>query len=119
MDSTAQVSGYLPAGIDFDFIQKMQELQAPFDVLTIHPYRSKLVESEFINELKRASDVAVLPGGKRRPVWITEMGWRHIYSSQFMGSGRFSAYPAKGAGRIDSPFLSVLHHSIVPESILV
>ena len=75
MDSTAQVLGISTAGIDFDFIQKMQELQVPFDVLTIHPYRSKLVESEFINELKRASDMAVLPGGRRRPVWITEMGW--------------------------------------------
>jgi hypothetical protein len=75
MDSAAQVLGISTAGIDFDFIQKMQELQAPFDVLTIHPYRSQLVESEFINELKRASDMAVLPGGKRRPVWITEMGW--------------------------------------------
>jgi len=75
VDSTAQVLGISTAGIDFDFIRKMQELQAPFDVLTIHPYRSKLVESEFIGELKRASDMAVLPGGKQRPVWITEMGW--------------------------------------------
>jgi hypothetical protein len=75
MDSTAQVLGISTSGIDFDFIQKMQDLQAPFDILTIHPYRSKLVESEFISELKRASDMVVLPGGKRRPVWITEMGW--------------------------------------------
>jgi hypothetical protein len=75
VDSTAQVLGISTSGIDFDYIQKMQELQAPFDVLTIHPYRSNLVESEFISELKRASDMAVLPGGKRRPVWITEMGW--------------------------------------------
>jgi hypothetical protein len=74
-DSTAQVLGISTSGIDFDFIQKMQELQAPFDVLTIHPYRSKLVESDFISELKRASAMAVLPGGKQRPVWITEMGW--------------------------------------------
>jgi hypothetical protein len=75
VDSTAQVLGISTAGIDFGFIQKMHELQAPYDVLTIHPYRSKLVESEFIDELKRASDIAVIQGGKRRPVWITEMGW--------------------------------------------
>jgi hypothetical protein len=75
VDSTAQVLGISTSGIDFDFIQKMQELQAPFDVLTIHPYRSELIESEFISELKRASDMVVLPGGKKRPVWITEMGW--------------------------------------------
>ena len=70
VDSTAQVLGISTAGIDFDFIQKMQDLQAPFDVLTIHPYRSELVESEFISQLKRAFDMAVLPGGKPRPVWI-------------------------------------------------
>jgi len=75
VDSTAQVLGISTSGIDFDFIQKMQQLQAPFDILTIHPYRSKLVESEFISELQRASGMAVLPGGKQRPVWITEMGW--------------------------------------------
>jgi hypothetical protein len=75
IDPSAQVLGISTSGIDFDFIQKMQDLQAPFDVLTIHPYRSKLVESEFISELKRASGMAVLPGGKQRPVWITEMGW--------------------------------------------
>lgn len=75
VDASAQVLGISTSGIDFDFIQKMEDLQAPFDVLTIHPYRSKLVESEFISELKKASDMAVLPGGRRRPVWITEMGW--------------------------------------------
>jgi hypothetical protein len=75
VDSTAQVLGISTSGIDFEYIQKMQELQAPFDVLTIHPYRSRLIESEFISDLKRASDMVVLPGGKRRPVWITEMGW--------------------------------------------
>jgi hypothetical protein len=74
-DSTAQVLGISTSGIDFDFIQKMLQLQAPFDVLTIHPYRSVFEETKFISELKRASDMAMLPGGRRRPVWITEMGW--------------------------------------------
>jgi Glycosyl hydrolase family 10 len=75
VDSTAQVLGISTSGIDFDFIQRMQQLQAPFDILTIHPYRSKLDETAFIEELKRAAAMVVLPGGKRRPVWITEMGW--------------------------------------------
>jgi hypothetical protein len=74
-DSTAQVLGISTSGIDFEFIQKMLQLQAPFDILTIHPYRSFLEETKFITELKRASDMAVLAGGKQRPVWITEMGW--------------------------------------------
>ncbi len=75
VDPTAQVLGISTSGIDFSFIQQMQDLQAPFDVLTIHPYRSRLNENDFIRDLKRASDMVVLPGGKRRPVWITEMGW--------------------------------------------
>src|ERR1035437_3609344 len=75
IDSTAQVLGISTAGIDYDFIKKMLLLQAPFDVLTIHPYRETLNEKEFISELKKASDLVVLPGGKNRPVWIPEMGW--------------------------------------------
>ena len=75
LDPTAQVLGISTAGIDYKFIEKMLALQAPFDVLTVHPYRAKLDEKKFIDELKKASDMAALPGGKNRPVWITEMGW--------------------------------------------
>ena len=110
VDSTAQVLGISTSGIDFDFIQKMQELQAPFDVLTIHPVSSKLVESEFISELKKASDMAVLPGGKQRPVWITEMGWTTYTPHNSWVQEGFLATPAKGAGRIDSPYLFVMHY---------
>jgi hypothetical protein len=39
-------------------------------VLTIHPYRGRLIDAGFIRELKEA---AMLVGN--RPVWITEMGW--------------------------------------------
>jgi hypothetical protein len=33
------VLGLSTAGIDFDYIHRMLELEAPFDILTIHPYR--------------------------------------------------------------------------------
>lgn len=75
IDSTAQVLGISTAGIDYNFIKKMLLLQAPFDILTIHPYRERLNEKEFISELKKASDLVLLQGEKNRPVWITEMGW--------------------------------------------
>jgi hypothetical protein len=75
IDSTAQILGISTAGIDYNFIRKMLLLQAPFDILTIHPYREKLNETDFISELKKASDLVALPGGNKRPVWITEMGW--------------------------------------------
>ena len=49
--------------------------EAPFDVLTIHPYRTVLEDRIFINELKITSDLVRLPDGRRRPIWLTEMGW--------------------------------------------
>ena len=69
-DPDALVLGCSTAGIDRDFIQDVLNAGAPFDILTIHPYRRTLVESKFANELQRAAE---LVGG--REVWITEMGW--------------------------------------------
>lgn len=74
-DPTAQVLGISTAGVDVKFIDKMQQLGAPFDVLTIHPYRSKFDDSGFIEELKKVSDQVRLPDGTRRPIWLTEIGW--------------------------------------------
>ncbi len=69
-DPTAQVLGVSTAGIDRAFIQRVLDAGAPFDVLTIHPYRARLVERQFADELRRTAEQV---GG--RPVWITEMGW--------------------------------------------
>jgi len=69
------VLGLSTAGIDQKFISRMLELQAPFDILTIHPYRTHLKDLAFIEDLKKVSDQVKLPGGERRPVWLTEMGW--------------------------------------------
>ena len=74
-DPQAQVLGLSTAGVDFGFIEKMLAKKTPFDVLTIHPYRTELKDGDFIAELKKASDAVKLPDGRRRPVWITEMGW--------------------------------------------
>jgi len=74
-DPDAQVLGCSTAGLDRNFIRQMIQLEAPFDVLTIHPYRRALVDSTFINELKQTGELAKRPDGSTRPVWITEMGW--------------------------------------------
>jgi hypothetical protein len=74
-DPSAQVLGISTAGIDSSFIDKMLKLGAPFDVLTIHPYRKTLDDAAFIADLKKVSDQVMLPDGRRRPVWLTEMGW--------------------------------------------
>ncbi len=73
-DPEAYVLGCSTAGIDSGFIQMVLDAGAPFDILTIHPYRGSLNERGFMKELQ---DVAVLAGsrdGQPRPVWITEMG---------------------------------------------
>ena len=75
IDPGAQVLGLSTAGIDQKFISRMLELQAPFDILTIHPYRVHLNDLAFIEDLKKVSDQVKLPDGKPRPVWLTEMGW--------------------------------------------
>ena len=75
VDPDAQVLGLSTAGVDKKFIEQMLALNAPFDILTIHPYRKKLDDFGFIRELENVSEMVRLPGGKRRPVWLTEMGW--------------------------------------------
>jgi hypothetical protein len=75
VDPEAKVLGLSTAGVDMKFIEQMLALNAPFDILTIHPYRKKLDDLGFINELQKVSDMVRLPNGKRRPVWLTEMGW--------------------------------------------
>jgi hypothetical protein len=75
IDPQAEVLGLSTAGIDYKFIDQMLALKTPFDILTIHPYRTVLKDAEFIADLKKASDKVVLPDGRRRPVWLTEMGW--------------------------------------------
>jgi len=71
----ALVLGCSTAGIDAKFIRRMLELRAPFDVLTIHPYRRHLNDRAFMRDLAAAGDLVRRPDGSRRAVWITEMGW--------------------------------------------
>ena len=71
----ARVLGCSTAGIDLDFIRRTMELGATFDVLTIHPYRGRMDDRQFIADLQEAAEVTKQADGMRRPVWITEMGW--------------------------------------------
>lgn len=74
-DPDAQVLGISTAGIGWDFIKMVMDAHAPFDVLTIHPYRRILEDQKFIDELKKVNEMVRMPDGTPRPVWITEMGW--------------------------------------------
>jgi hypothetical protein len=69
-DPSAKVLGMSTSGIDYNFIAKTMALDAPFDILTIHPYRKTFNDRALINEMKIVSDLV-----KGRPVWVTEFGW--------------------------------------------
>ena len=69
-DPEAKVLGCSTSGIDLKFIDLCLEAKAPFDVLTIHPYRPFLAEKDFMKELNHVAEQV-----NGRPVWITEMGW--------------------------------------------
>ncbi len=69
-DPDALVLGCSTAGIDNKFVQMCLDNGAPFDILTIHPYRAVLHEESFIRELTQTREQI---GGRQN--WITEMGW--------------------------------------------
>jgi len=69
-DPEAQVLAISTAGIDRRFIQLCLDADSPFDILTIHPYRSLLSERAFMEELVSTAKLV-----NNRPIWITEMGW--------------------------------------------
>lgn len=69
-DPGATVLAVSTSGIDNKFIRQVVDAKAPFDVLTIHPYRGRLADAGFIRELQGAAELV-----GNRPVWITEMGW--------------------------------------------
>ncbi len=79
-DPDALVLGCSTAGIDSGFIRMVLDAGAPFDILTIHPYRGTLNERGFVKELQDAAALAGSREGVPKPVWITEMGLpTHLY----------------------------------------
>ncbi|HAZ62902.1 MAG TPA: hypothetical protein DCZ72_04745 [Armatimonadetes bacterium] len=74
VDPEARVLGISTAGIDLAFINQVMASGAPFDDLTVHPYRGALDEAAFVAELRAAAEAV-----EGRPVWITEMGWPTQY----------------------------------------
>ncbi len=70
VDPDIRVLACSTAGIDGAFIEKVVEGGAPFDALTVHPYRGSIEPDAYLQELASAQALA---GG--RDVWITEMGW--------------------------------------------
>ena len=75
VDPEAQVLGCSTSGIDINFIEMVMDRGAPFDALTIHPYRRTLDDEGFIQELQDVHKLTGKKDGRPKPVWITEMGW--------------------------------------------
>lgn len=115
IDPNIQVLGISTAGIDFDFIEKMIKLEAPFDILTIHPYRAFLKEKEFINDLQRA-EKQILQNGVKRPIWNTEMGWATYVEHPLVKQGFHVCSERKQAELIVRAHLSTIVSGINPKN---
>lgn len=74
-DPSATVLACSTATIDTEFIKMVMKAGAPFDGLTVHPYRAALDDEGFIKELQDVAALTAHADGKQKPVWITEMGW--------------------------------------------
>ena len=81
IDPDAQVVYGGLAGVPFDYYEESLKAGAGeyFDVINIHPYRSGLVSrsiiERFLSDLQKFQDLTVQYTGRKKPLWITEMGW--------------------------------------------
>jgi hypothetical protein len=108
------VLGCSTAGIDQEFIKQMMRLGAPFDVLTIHPYRGGLDDCGFVDELHRTSELARQGDGTVRPVWITEMGWPTYTPHNTMKAGYAVTTQRRQAELIVRAYVDAIVSGVVP-----
>lgn len=104
----ALVLGCSTAGIDTKFIQRTMELGAPFDILTIHPYRAKLDDRAFIAELQRTAELV------KRPVWITEMGWATYVPHNAIAQGFHPNSPREQAKLLARSYIAAIASGAAP-----
>ena len=105
----AKVLGCSTAGVDLRFIRRTMELGAPFDVLTIHPYRGTLYDPAFVANLKEAAELV-----KPRPVWITEMGWATHVAHNSMDAGFAVTTQRRQAELLARAYLDAIGSGTVP-----
>lgn len=107
-DPTALVLGCSTAGIDHSFIKRTVALGAPFDILTIHPYRGTLDDAAFAKDLRAVRDLV------QRPVWITEMGWGTHVPHNAIGAGFVPTSERKQASLLARSYLGALFSGAAP-----
>ncbi len=116
IDPTAQVLGISTAGIDIDYIKDMLEMEVPFDVLTIHPYRRVFDDHEFIEDLKEASQVVERKDRRKRPVWLTELGWATYVPHNALKQSFIPTSQRKQAELIARVYLSSIISGVEPRT---
>lgn len=114
VDPTAHVLGCSTAGIDQGFIQKTMELGAPFDILTIHPYRRQLDDNGFLADLQKAAELTKKPDGAFREVWITEMGWTTCVPHNSLRSDFLATTQRRQAELIARAYLDAIASGVAP-----
>lgn len=107
-NTNALVLGCSTAGIDLKFIRRTMELGAPFDILTIHPYRGALYDEGFVANLQ---EVATLT--RPRPLWITEMGWGTHVPHNSMGSDFVETSQREQAALLARAYLDAIGSGVV------
>ena len=110
----AEVLGCSTAGIDAKFIKRTIELGAPFDALTIHPYRKSLDDVAFVRELRETAEIAKRADGTLRPMWITQMGWgTHTHHNGEQASFSVTTQCGTRLGPIARTYLDAIASGVV------
>lgn len=107
-DPTAQVVGFSTAGIDRDFITRVGDDGARFDILSVHPYRPTIADEPFLAELERLATLATDNTNAIRPVWITELGFSTNVPHNTMGAGGFAATPREQTQLLARAYIDAL-----------
>jgi hypothetical protein len=112
----ALVAGCSLAGLrnELPFVKMVISRDAPFDILTVHPYRKVLDDLVFINELREAADLAKLSDGRIRPVWITEMGWGTHFPHNAAAQGWEECTERRQAELIARMYIDALASGVAP-----
>ena len=114
VNKDAQVIGMVTSLCDTDFIDKVLSCGGDkyVDVISIHPYCEDGVSAaDRVAEFNKIFSLRALLGRynlSNLPIWVTEMGWKSIYSSGYV-EGKVSFSEAKNMERMQAKYISQLY----------
>jgi hypothetical protein len=100
-DPDAKVLGISTCTFDPTFIQMCTSYGAPYDILTVHPYRNELDDLGLMDDFWMTADLV-----DHRPIWVTEMGWSSNVGRQDPAMGPAGVSEREQAERLARCYLS-------------